>query len=118
MTDNKIEMTDSPSNDFSNSDKIGDISSPDIAVGFYPAKTTAGYKCGKCCGSCCTTKYTFCSKSTELRACTPFTTAEIGSAGFGVAGAAVGAGTACTAMCSLMCSTCCHNARDQSCVDA
>ncbi len=114
MTDSsRIEMTDSSRIDF-NSDKMGKNSTPNIVEGFYSAKTT-GYKCGKCCGSCCTTKYTFCSKSTELRVCTPYTTAQIESSGFALAGAAVGAGTACTAVCSLMCSACCRNARDQSC---
>jgi hypothetical protein len=86
-----------------------------IKMEFDSIKMTSGYKCGKCCGMCCTTKYTFCSNTNQLRACTPYTSAEIGGTGFGSAGVAVGFGTACTAMCSLMCSTCCHNTRDQSC---
>ena len=112
---NKIEMTDDvklSSHDFP---QMGPTSTLNVVSGFYPAKTTPGYKCGKCCGSCCTTKYTCCSKSSELRACTPFTTAEIGGTGFAAAGAAVGFGTAGTALCSLLCSTCCANTRDQSC---
>ena len=108
MTD-KIEMADAPkSSDFK-------MKEPDIVSGFYPVKTSASYKCGKCCGKCCTTKYTFCSDNKELRGFTPYTTAEISGTGFTAAGTAVGFGTACTALCSLMCSTCCANTRDQSC---
>ncbi len=120
MSDDRIQMTDSPSHDFSpGSDEpklpVNPVSAAEnfqvspadpaaAAENFYSSKTTRAYKCGKCCASCCcTTKYTCCGGKDSKCGCTPYTTAE----GLGMGSALAGAGSGFATTCVLMCNTCC-----------